>query len=144
MKRISANVVITGIIYLILSKKNIPVNKYTLHIITCKELNLACEKCGEIISKYELDEHNSEFHTLVECGDCGKKYESRFMDLHKKKCANKPLICQYCDLKVGKNELHDHEYICGSKTEKCYNCGKYIQIRGMHVVIFINVFFLLF
>jgi len=111
-----------------------------LHEIKCKELNSRCEICNEIVNKYEIEEHNDEFHSLVDCLDCGRKLEKRILETHKKKCLNKPSNCHYCDLKIGKSELHEHEYICGSKTEKCMECGKYVQIRGIIIRLIIEKF----
>ena len=46
-----------------------------------------------------------------------------------KVCNCRLVSCQYCELKIQYKDLKEHEYICGSKTEKCPKCGKLIPMK---------------
>lgn len=96
----------------------------------CLKYTIKCKRCGEILDREEYEEHMEEFHIIKSCDDCGKKYEARFLNSHQKKCMYKVVMCKYCELSMPKNELHDHEYTCGSKTEKCPDCAKLVPIMG--------------
>ena len=104
--------------------------KFILHEHFCFKNIIKCEKCGEPISREEVEEHYIENHKLEDCRDCGKKLEKRLFLSHTKKCKDKPTICTYCTLDVPIKDLHEHEYMCGSKTENCVYCGELIPIMG--------------
>lgn len=39
------------------------------------------------------------------------------------------LACKYCDLELPKLELDDHENYCGSRTDKCMECGELVMFK---------------
>ncbi|XP_018576774.1 TRAF-type zinc finger domain-containing protein 1 isoform X2 [Anoplophora glabripennis] len=39
------------------------------------------------------------------------------------------LACKYCDLELPKLELEDHENYCGSRTDKCLECGELVMYK---------------
>lgn len=39
------------------------------------------------------------------------------------------LACKYCDLELPKLELEDHENYCGSRTDKCMECGELVMFK---------------
>ena len=45
-------------------------------------------------------------------------------------CPNKPHTCIYCSLELDPSLIQEHEDLCGSKTEKCANCEKFIPIKS--------------
>jgi hypothetical protein len=92
---------------------------------------MKCEMCGVLVDKEEYEEHKNELHNIKSCKDCGKKTEARFLNSHQKKCVDKAVTCQYCELSMPKKDLHEHEYSCGSKTEPCPKCGKLVPIMGI-------------
>ena len=77
-----------------------------------------------------MEEHININHTKPKCKDCGKIFDKHLYSNHKKKCQDKKVECSYCSLEMHLNELHQHEYMCGSKTEKCHNCGSLVPIMG--------------
>jgi len=115
---------------LIFSEKEIPLSKFMLHEPFCLKYIIKCEKCFGPISIDDLEEHNNDFHELLDCQDCGKKFEKKLLSSHNKKCVNKLTTCSYCSLEVSKKDLREHEYMCGSKTENCVLCGEFIPIMG--------------
>ncbi|KAJ8910430.1 hypothetical protein NQ315_012572 [Exocentrus adspersus] len=43
------------------------------------------------------------------------------------------LACKYCDLELPKLELDDHENYCGSRTDKCLECGELVMFKHKQV-----------
>lgn len=39
------------------------------------------------------------------------------------------LACKYCDLELPKLDLEDHENYCGSRTDKCMECGEFVMFK---------------
>eukprot|EP00916_Digyalum_oweni_P011803 GHVL01019617.1.p1 GENE.GHVL01019617.1~~GHVL01019617.1.p1 ORF type:complete len:780 (-),score=106.84 GHVL01019617.1:546-2885(-) len=39
------------------------------------------------------------------------------------------IFCEYCDLEVKDHEFKEHQIRCGSRTNKCEGCNKYVQLR---------------
>lgn len=39
------------------------------------------------------------------------------------------LACKYCDLELPKLDLDDHENYCGSRTDKCMECGELVMFK---------------
>lgn len=100
-----------------------------LHESFCIKHVKCCEICQEPINIDELQDHIDEKHKNIGCNDCGKDLEKARFSSHKKKCDFMPKNCSFCELELPLVDLHDHEYICGSKTEKCELCFDYIPLR---------------
>ncbi|KAJ8981878.1 hypothetical protein NQ317_008226 [Molorchus minor] len=50
--------------------------------------------------------------------------------IQEKKTEPKPsglLACKYCDLELPKLDLEEHENYCGSRTDKCLECGELLK-----------------
>ena len=74
-----------------------------------------------------------EFHSVVFC-DCGDAIEKRLLSTHKlTECPKRIVRCSYCPLDMPYVELFEHEAKCGSQTEKCDSCSRYIQKRDLLV-----------
>lgn len=43
------------------------------------------------------------------------------------------LACKFCDLELPKLELDDHENYCGSRTDKCLECGELVMYKHKQV-----------
>ncbi|EEB15868.1 conserved hypothetical protein [Pediculus humanus corporis] len=37
--------------------------------------------------------------------------------------------CSICDIDVVVTEINEHEDYCGSRTEKCLSCEKYVMLK---------------
>ncbi|KAL1502842.1 hypothetical protein ABEB36_007926 [Hypothenemus hampei] len=40
------------------------------------------------------------------------------------------LACRYCDLELPKLDLEEHENYCGSRTDKCLDCGELVMFKN--------------
>ncbi|CAG9814888.1 unnamed protein product [Phaedon cochleariae] len=43
------------------------------------------------------------------------------------------LACRYCELELPKLELEDHENYCGTRTDKCLECGELVMYKNKQV-----------
>jgi hypothetical protein len=48
------------------------------------------------------------------------------MNDHIAECKNKPEPCKFCKEIISPDNYYQHLKICGSKTEKCGECGEYV------------------
>lgn len=46
------------------------------------------------------------------------------------------LPCKFCELELPKTELEEHEDYCGSRTDKCIECGQLVMFKDkdMHYI----------
>ncbi len=51
----------------------------------------------------------------------------------KKDCLHRTVHCQFCEMDMKYMELGDHEHACGSRTEKCQDCGEFIMLKNVIV-----------
>eukprot|EP00118_Oscarella_pearsei_P004170 m.17335 g.17335 ORF g.17335 m.17335 type:complete len:860 (+) comp27451_c0_seq1:139-2718(+) len=112
-------------------KREIPLASFLMHEAHCRRHMDVCRKCNEPIPRSKAEEHHEEFHVKVSCPlKCGKRMERRFVDEHnKKKCVERKEICQFCNLQMTFKELGEHENYCGSRTEQCEECGRYVMLK---------------
>lgn len=43
--------------------------------------------------------------------------------------SNGLLPCKYCELELPKLDLEEHENYCGSRTDKCLECGEFVMFK---------------
>lgn len=67
------------------------------------------------------------------CKFCKKLFIKEKFEIHLKKCQLKFSLCKHCELSVAKNDLKDHEYNCGSRTDYCLDCLDVVRIRELEV-----------
>ncbi|XP_062523083.1 uncharacterized protein LOC134197738 isoform X2 [Corticium candelabrum] len=108
-------------------KVDIPAANFVVHEPHCKRNISLCKVCAEPVRKSQQDEHDEEFHAEVVC-KCGKKMEKRFVEEHDtSECVQRLMKCEFCELEIMFREYDDHRNYCGSRTEKCVKCDKFIQ-----------------
>lgn len=44
-------------------------------------------------------------------------------------CPKRRVICQFCEADFAIDEVQEHNEFCGSRTEKCPFCSKYIMFK---------------
>lgn len=109
-------------------KSYIPVSNFDLHELSCARLNTLCKKCGTVVNRNELDAHEEEYHSFVECSKCGELIEKMYLLLHEvNQCSHRLVSCKYCEMSIRLSDLPDHEEACGAITEPCEKCGSRIM-----------------
>ena len=100
-----------------------------MHETFCFRNIIKCEHCKKPIDKNKKQEHFEEFHEKIKC-ECGDHVEKDKLAAHKSDtCRKRQTQCYYCDLSLDSDKFQDHLNFCGSRTEKCEKCDKYIQIK---------------
>ncbi|KAJ7532084.1 hypothetical protein O6H91_14G071400 [Diphasiastrum complanatum] len=70
------------------------------------------------------------FQKKAACSLCGAKMERVMIMSHEHdKCPQRLLACVYCEFPVAAADLETHSNVCGSRTELCIPCGKYVRLR---------------
>jgi hypothetical protein len=112
-------------------RRGIPIATFDRHTLQCARLQWFCELCQTAIEKRSQAEHMESLHAMLFC-DCGTELEARAMAAHRQNdCVLRDRNCSYCQLRMPHAELLVHEQQCGSKTEKCDQCGLYIKVRDL-------------
>ncbi|KAG7235376.1 hypothetical protein INR49_032716 [Caranx melampygus] len=88
---------------------------FALHETHCSRFLCVCPDCDESVPKEQLDQHREEQHTEVRCSKCNQKMERRHLMDH--------------ELPV--KELGQHREVCGSRTELCRECNRYVKLRDL-------------
>ncbi|KAI2656327.1 XIAP-associated factor 1 [Labeo rohita] len=110
-------------------KKEVAKANYDLHKPHCERFLCTCPDCDETVPRDQLEEHKTEQHTEVKCKMCNKKMERRLLlDHEKDECTERPEICEFCQLEQPLSNLKEHQVACGSRTERCSDCGQYVKL----------------
>uniref|UniRef100_A0A8C6UE95 TRAF-type domain-containing protein n=1 Tax=Neogobius melanostomus TaxID=47308 RepID=A0A8C6UE95_9GOBI len=110
-------------------KKEVAEVNFALHESHCRRFLVLCPDCDENVPRSELEEHREEQHALVRCPKCQRKMEKRLLAEHEEEqCPARVEACTYCDLEMPWSELQAHTVVCGSRTERCADCGRYVKL----------------
>ncbi|GJP44422.1 hypothetical protein CLOM_g3829 [Closterium sp. NIES-68] len=108
----------------------IPVANLPLHMAHCETRLVRCDGCDEMVATAAMDQHVAAVHAPAPCSLCGEVMEHRLLPAHEaSSCALRPLICPFCDLPVTAMDFTPHTDVCGSRTDKCDICSKYVLKR---------------
>lgn len=98
-----------------------------MHKIHCERNTVKCTSCGEKMNKLELEKHIAETHALKKCETCSIELEVRFFITHD--CPKKPVMCDFCEAFLPKDQFRVHQLDCGNRTEECSRCRDFIKRR---------------
>ncbi|CAI6004684.1 unnamed protein product [Closterium sp. NIES-65] len=108
----------------------IPVANLPLHAAHCETRFVRCDGCDEMVASAAMDQHIAAVHAPAPCSLCGEPMERRLLPEHESSaCPLRSLICPYCDLPVTAMDLQSHADVCGSRTDPCDICSKYVRKR---------------
>ena len=111
-------------------QRQIAAENYEVHTLYCKRNLQICPLCQEPVLKREQREHFEEFHEEIECIQCGKKLTMNDEASHlANECGKRQAPCKYCEIMLPRERLVDHEGYCGSRTDLCEKCCKYVLIK---------------
>jgi len=113
-------------------KQNINLASFLMHEIFCLKNIIICERCNNPFDKNQKQEHFEEYHAPVKC-ECGESIEIRLLDAHKlESCRKRQSQCYYCELMLDSDKIEDHIEFCGTRTELCTKCSRYIKIKDFN------------
>uniref|UniRef100_A0A0D3FIM4 TRAFD1/XAF1 zinc finger domain-containing protein n=1 Tax=Oryza barthii TaxID=65489 RepID=A0A0D3FIM4_9ORYZ len=111
-------------------QREIPSSNIDLHSAHCARNLQKCVHCGEMVARKLMDEHYNESHAPVNCTLCKEIVTREIWDLHKsEQCPQRIVACEYCEFELPAVELHEHQDVCGNRTEFCQTCKKYVRLR---------------
>lgn len=97
------------------------------HVSRCGQEEMTCPDCDDTYLR--KDAHCHECTRL--CG-CGQRIPLRMVMIHKlTDCPKRKALCQYCKLPRLVSTWYDHVEYCGSKTEQCPICEKYVSLKHL-------------
>merc|ERR1712129_540967 len=107
---------------------NIPFLEFAEHESQCKESTVACEVCGE-----EYIRKNKHLHTCGSlCVLCGDRVNVKDKLLHLlTDCRERRAVCNYCGIFRKCVDMEEHRQFCGSRSEQCEVCNKFVSIANM-------------
>ncbi|XP_026197144.1 XIAP-associated factor 1 isoform X2 [Anabas testudineus] len=109
--------------------KEVAEANFDLHETHCSRFLCVCPDCDETVPRDQLNQHKEDQHTVVRCSKCNKKMERRFlMDHESDECVERLQTCQFCMLELPWKELDEHCLACGSRTELCGDCRRYVKL----------------
>ncbi|XP_053729856.1 XIAP-associated factor 1 isoform X1 [Synchiropus splendidus] len=113
-----------------LCKKDVAEVNFSLHEAHCRRFLCLCPDCEEPVPKEQLALHREEEHAMVKCSKCNKKMEKRLLDDHEvEECVERMQECEFCQMELPFKDLHEHTVACGSRTELCIDCGRYVKLK---------------
>jgi len=128
-----------------------------MHENFCEQHVKKCDICGEVINKEEEEEHIEETHSMKKCEICGDEFiaseyykhrpncesnveciyckmefRPKEVIMHQMNCEYNMYQCYFCFANIANKDKINHEIFCGSRTEKCKTCGKYVMLNKMN------------
>uniref|UniRef100_A0A3Q3KNZ2 TRAF-type domain-containing protein n=1 Tax=Monopterus albus TaxID=43700 RepID=A0A3Q3KNZ2_MONAL len=111
------------------SNKEVAEVNFALHETHCSRFLCLCPDCDEAVPKEQLEKHREEQHTQVRCSKCNQKLERcQLLDHESDECVERLQTCQFCELELPWKHLDEHCRVCGSRTELCRDCGRYVRL----------------
>ena len=107
-----------------------PASKHRMHELGCARHNYFCEKSQMVVAKADKEEHEATMLVEAECEFCGAKMMAFQLVEHKKNCDQQPVKCKFfhlCGEMHPPGKMDEHLAICGTKTDKCPDCGEYVM-----------------
>uniref|UniRef100_A0A8D3B7Z8 TRAF-type domain-containing protein n=1 Tax=Scophthalmus maximus TaxID=52904 RepID=A0A8D3B7Z8_SCOMX len=96
----------------------------------CSRFLCLCPDCGEAVPREQLDQHREEEHSQTRCKKCNQKMERcQLKDHESDECVQRLQTCHFCDLELPQWELDQHCLACGSRTELCCDCSRYVRLK---------------
>ncbi|XP_029026050.1 XIAP-associated factor 1 [Betta splendens] len=109
--------------------KEVAEANFALHETHCSRFLCVCPDCDETVPREQLTQHKADQHAVVRCSKCNKKMERRFLlDHESDECMERLQSCPFCDLELPWKDLQQHRVACGSRTELCRDCGRYVKL----------------
>lgn len=116
--------------------RDIPKDNFEIHSVHCVRNIRNCAVCTEPVPITLMQEHIERMHSMLNCPRCREQVRGADMEDHiRDSCSLTLQTCRYCSLDMARVELPRHEDYCGSRTEECPDCKKYIMMkyRGIHL-----------
>uniref|UniRef100_A0A8C9F474 XIAP associated factor 1 n=1 Tax=Pavo cristatus TaxID=9049 RepID=A0A8C9F474_PAVCR len=114
-------------------KRDVSAANFSLHEAHCLRFLTLCSECDEPVARKDMKHHQTEAHKQVRCNLCSQSMQQYQLEHHKtKECHKRAMKCKICELEMPFNKLQDHLNTCASRTERCWECNKYIMYKDQN------------
>lgn len=111
-------------------ERSIPSSNIDLHYAHCSRNLEKCKVCGDMVPKRHAEEHFLNTHAPVSCSLCSEMMERDILAVHTgENCPQRIVTCEFCEFPLPAIDLAEHQEVCGSRTELCHLCNRYIRLR---------------
>eukprot|EP01105_Mastigella_eilhardi_P006554 TRINITY_DN1808_c0_g1_i2.p1 TRINITY_DN1808_c0_g1~~TRINITY_DN1808_c0_g1_i2.p1 ORF type:complete len:457 (-),score=86.08 TRINITY_DN1808_c0_g1_i2:9-1379(-) len=112
-------------------RKEVPAENAPTHDVFCRRNIQQCPVCNVPVRVADAEAHAAT-HVLEPCSKCEQRVEHSHMEQHlESECPKRATPCSFCSLSIPADEHERHEAYCGSRTDQCAACSKYIRLRDM-------------
>ncbi|NXC37793.1 XAF1 factor, partial [Penelope pileata] len=114
-------------------KRDVPAANFPLHKAHCLRFLTLCPECDKPVVRKSMKDHQTEAHKQVRCNLCHQSMQQYQLEHHStKECHKRAMKCRICELEMPFNKLQEHLYTCASRTERCWECNKYVMYKDQH------------
>ncbi|XP_004946868.2 XIAP-associated factor 1 isoform X3 [Gallus gallus] len=111
-------------------KRDVSTANFSLHEAHCLRFLTLCSECDEPVARKDMKDHQTEAHKQVRCNLCCRSMQQYQLEHHKtKECHKRAMKCKICELEMPFNKLQEHLNTCASRTERCWECNKYVMYK---------------
>ncbi|NXN64604.1 XAF1 factor, partial [Himantopus himantopus] len=111
-------------------KRDVSAANFSLHEAHCLRFLTLCPECDEPVAQKDMKDHQTEAHKQVRCNLCHQSVQQYKLEHHEtKECHKRAMKCKICELEMPFNKLQEHLNTCASRTERCWECNKYIMYK---------------
>ncbi|NXY43618.1 XAF1 factor, partial [Ceuthmochares aereus] len=114
-------------------KRDVSAANFSLHEAHCLRFLAVCPECDEPVAQKDMKDHQTEAHKQVRCNLCHQNMQQYQLEHHEtKECHKRAMKCKICGLEMPFDKLEEHLNSCGSRTERCWECNKYIMYKDLN------------
>jgi len=98
-----------------------------------------CPQCQIQVRPSDLASHLESEHGSTNCPECSEQIKNKDFETHRiQECLQRKIPCSICELELPMVEMAEHEQWCGSRTELCTMCERYIKLKDLDIHISTN------
>ncbi|NXI66500.1 XAF1 factor, partial [Anseranas semipalmata] len=114
-------------------KRDVSATNFSLHEAHCLRFLTLCPECDKPVARKDMKDHQTEAHKQVRCNLCCQGMQQDQLEHHKtKECDKRAMKCKICELEMPFNKLQEHLNTCASRTERCWECNKYVMYKDQN------------
>ncbi|NXV34059.1 XAF1 factor, partial [Rissa tridactyla] len=114
-------------------KRDVSAANFSVHEAHCLRFLTLCPECDEPVARKDMKDHQTEAHKQVRCHLCHQSMQQYQLEHHEtKECHERAMKCKICELEMPFNKLQEHLNTCARRTERCWECNKYIMYKDQN------------
>merc|ERR1719320_1730982 len=97
----------------------------------CSRWNWRCPECSQVFPKAMETKHTQVAHRVKFPCRCGMWLEPTVLHSHYEDCFSQLVQCQFCPMKLVRNDRGDHQGECMKLKSICRECSQSIRRQDM-------------